>query len=290
MQRSSRRIAVAVLLLVGLVPLSSGADVQLPVFLRKRQSGVFISMCRLSHRAPDDPIVKFGQPGASHLHDFFGNTTTNAYSNYRTLRQGHTTCNNRPDDAAGYWVPSLLLNGQLIQAYKLNAYYTTGGKDRKSIRSFPPGLMIVAGDSKATTAQSTEIVSWSCYHSKAPPQSTVPTCKEDEPLRLSVRFPDCWNGQSLDFVDHKSHMAYSSHGSCPSGYPVPVPSLEFKVLYPVSGSGVTLSSGSALTGHGDFFNAWKQKELDYLVRECLQERRDCKSSEPGLHLPYEIRS
>ena len=36
----------------------------------------WITECPYSHSAPDDPIRFPGQPGASHLHDFFGVTTT----------------------------------------------------------------------------------------------------------------------------------------------------------------------------------------------------------------------
>jgi len=40
----------------------------------------FVSLCRFSHTAPDDPIVFPAQPGLSHDHTFFGNTTTSADS------------------------------------------------------------------------------------------------------------------------------------------------------------------------------------------------------------------
>src|SRR5215210_801771 len=45
-----------------------------------REQGVFATLCRFSHQAPDDPIVFPGQAGKSHLHTFFGNTTTSAGS------------------------------------------------------------------------------------------------------------------------------------------------------------------------------------------------------------------
>jgi uncharacterized protein DUF1996 len=273
-------------LVITAVPLAGTAG-PVPVMLRKHKDGVFTSLCNFSHRAPDDPIVKFGQPGASHSHDFFGSSDTDAYSTYNSMRAGYTSCNNRPADTAGYWVPTLLNNGQPVQPLRLNAYYRTRDKAAKSIEPFPAGLKIVAGNSTATTAQSTDIVRWSCYGSDAPPSATVPTCKEGKPLRLEILFPDCWNGQALDWSDHKSHMAYSSRGWCPSGYGVSMPGLELTLLYPVTGgSSVTLASGSALTGHADFFNTWDQKELAKLVRECLNERRPCKASEPGITLPY----
>jgi hypothetical protein len=49
----------------------------------------------------DDPIVFPGQPGASHMHDFFGNETTNAYSTQSSMLAGATNCR-IPSDTAGY--------------------------------------------------------------------------------------------------------------------------------------------------------------------------------------------
>ena len=56
----------------------------------------FFSVCRLSHFAPDDPIVRPGLPGASHPHEFFGNTSTNARSSLASLLAHGTTCMRRP--------------------------------------------------------------------------------------------------------------------------------------------------------------------------------------------------
>ena len=60
--------------------------------------------CAYSHTMSDDPIVFPGQPGASHLHDFFGNTGANASSTFETMLAGETTCR-VPSDTAGYWAP-----------------------------------------------------------------------------------------------------------------------------------------------------------------------------------------
>jgi len=50
----------------------------------------FIVDCLFAHRAKDDPIVYPRQPGASHMHDFFGNKSTNAFSTYRSMRRART--------------------------------------------------------------------------------------------------------------------------------------------------------------------------------------------------------
>src|SRR3954467_13755892 len=81
--------------------------------LRSLQGVNFIGSCTFSHMAMDDPIVFPGQPGASPDHSFVGNTTTSAFSTLQTLRAGSTTCK-RNGETAAYWMPTLLLNGQMV--------------------------------------------------------------------------------------------------------------------------------------------------------------------------------
>ena len=76
--------------------------------------GEFVALCPSSHRAQNDPIVFPGQPGQSHLHSFFGSTTTDASSTLGTLLAGGTTCDPAVDRSA-YWVPTLLENGVPIR-------------------------------------------------------------------------------------------------------------------------------------------------------------------------------
>jgi hypothetical protein len=64
----------------------------------------FVVKCDFSHHAQVDPIVDFGKPKSFHMHEFFGNRTTNANSTYKTLRAGGTYCDD-PKDTAAYWIP-----------------------------------------------------------------------------------------------------------------------------------------------------------------------------------------
>ena len=94
---------------------------------RQRLQGVnFISSCGFSHRAPDDPILFPGRPGASHDHSFVGNRTTNASSTLGSLLAGQTTCRNRPGDTAGYWMPTLYVARR--QWLRWARRSTTGGR------------------------------------------------------------------------------------------------------------------------------------------------------------------
>jgi hypothetical protein len=239
----------------------------------------FVSVCAFSHRGPDDPIVKPNMPGTSHMHDFFGNVTTAANSTFDSLSHTGTTCS-RPQDHAAYWVPTLMVDGQQVKPVGINAYYRTGRRDPSSIRPFPPGLKIVAGNSKATGPQKASVTTFGCRNMAGPPPSAtaVPTCPtgRGDGLTMSIHFPDCWNGEDLDSADHQSHMAYSVRGVCPDGYPVPVPALTVHVKYDIAGGpGVTLASGPFYTAHADFFNAWDEATLASLVRSCINAQVKC---------------
>jgi len=236
----------------------------------------FVSVCGYSHRAPDDPIVFPGQPGASHDHSFVGNVSTNAFSTLATLRASLTTCR-RPGDTAGYWMPTLFVDSQPVLPAQATIYY------RRSTlappKPFPAGMKIVAGNSHAFDAQDTRIVFWNCGVTGGVARSiTPPTCANigAQSLRLHVTFPSCWDGKHLDSLDHKSHMAYPTAGVCPSDHPVPMPAITIIYRYPTTGGPLTaLASGSPLTGHADFFNAWDENVLSSLVAGCLDAFRHC---------------
>lgn len=245
----------------------------------------FLSMCRYSHSAKDDPIVAPGTFGASHLHDFFGNRSTSAASTYASLQAAQTACR-RTLDTAAYWTPSLYQNGAQVSPTGVNAYYRPAGKDPATIQPHPAGLKIIAGDSKAMTPQDMRIASWGCQGIANPnPSPAPPLCPTG--LKLRIQFPDCWDGRNLDSVDHKSHMAYSirlrgaAYRTCPATHPVPVPALVLNVRYPITtNAGLVLSSGGIYSGHADFFNAWNQAELARLTQQCINAAIHCGAKGP----------
>ena len=228
--------------------------------------GIFLSVCLPSHVAKDDPIVHPGEPGASHQHEFFGNTTTDASSTYPSLRAGTTTCRIAADKA-GYWVPTLYVDGVRVAPIRVNAYYLRG-RGPGTTAAFPAGLKVVAGDGEATTPQSTDITGWKCSGIQATGLKADPVaCPAGSHEVLVIRFPDCWNGKDLDSADHKSHLAYRVGRTCPAGYPVRIPRLSLNVHYDLTSTEtLTLASGSIYSAHADFFNAWTQPVLARLVR------------------------
>jgi hypothetical protein len=244
--------------------------------MRQLQGVNFVGSCTFSHMAMDDPIVYPRQPGASHDHSFVGNTTTSAFSTLRSLRAGSTTCK-RDGETAAYWMPTLLLNGQMIAPAGATIYYRR--KSLAPLRAFPGGFKMIAGNRLASSPQGMQITYWNCGAASAVPSSTeVPTCPDTrrQSLRLHVNFPSCWDGRHLDSANHQSHMAYPVRGACPASHPVAVPAISLIYRYPTTGGdGVTLSSGGRYSAHADFFNAWRQQTLVSLVNSCLNALRHC---------------
>jgi hypothetical protein len=225
---------------------------------------IFVVACDFTHRAPDDPIVAPGTVAGSHLHDFFGNFTVDTGSTTASLLAGGTRCN-RTTDRSGYWVPTMLRDGKQVTPLRSSVYYFAGRKPASTVEPPPLGLKVVAGGVAAP-----EAVSWNCSN-----DDTLSPAMRDcgaGTVKLHLRFPDCWDGATLDAPDHRAHLIYAD-GGCPGSHPVPIPVVRMNIAYPVRGpDGVTLSSGGLETMHGDFFNAWNVGALADLVARCINER------------------
>ena len=120
----------------------------------------FRAECRSSHRANNDPIVFPNQTGVSHIHEFFGNTSTNASSTLQSLRLGGTNCAPIADKAA-YWVPTLYKNGVAVAPERVTVYYQ-GITDPTRAVPHPQGLKYVVGNSGATSPDQNPAARWSC--------------------------------------------------------------------------------------------------------------------------------
>jgi Tol biopolymer transport system component len=285
-RRRNTVVSLGVLLLmIGLGQGPAVAIDDLPPIAGTDAGRDFIVVCPFSHRAADDPIAHFGQPGDSHLHDFWGNTSTNANSTLGSLLAASTTCN-RPGDLAAYWMPTVLSDGKPVAPADATFYYRGAGLDPADVAAFPPDFRMIAGDPSATTAQPLQSVEWACRDegAKKPWRADIPTCPAGSDLAFRVNFPDCWNGRDTDSADHRSHVAYRTRtGVCPATHPRAVPQISMTVTFPdVGGGRLTLSSGSPFSGHADFLNAWQQSDLQDLIQSCLVRRRQCSSFQgPG---------
>jgi hypothetical protein len=250
----------------------------------------FNVVCKVSRVAPDDPIVFFGQPGASHIHVFAGNTAVNASSTLASLEAGSSNCL-LDRDTASYWQPQLYsASGKALSPSHIRAYYRAGTLG--TVSHIPQGLRMVAGDPHAMQLQSKSIAGWQCRHVSPDTiaigkQAALPTCASKDLLEGSVVFPNCWDGVNLDAVDHRSHMAYGNGDSCDSAHPVRLPQLTLAYRYTpgqTNNKSYLSSMNSSLTLHADFFNAWNQTTLDQLVDRCINSGVHCGDLSPK-HFP-----
>jgi hypothetical protein len=242
--------------------------------------------CEHSHFAYDDPIVYPGQLGASHLHQFFGNTEANALSTWTSLRtSGDSTCQGGPINRTAYWFPAVV-NGQGEAVvpdfhqlyYKAESAPVVGGV--RQVVAWPNGLRMLAGarmDGQPVDPSSQRpdgagtTWGWRCENTAGATAvvGTIPNCDAGDRLIGWVRFPYCWDGVNRDAADHRSHLRYgtgNTYGACPDGF-VHIPEItEFVfVRVPTGGSGGwrlssddmgghQMPSGSTL--HADWFGAW----------------------------------
>jgi hypothetical protein len=250
-------------LALGIVPLLTAALILGAIMLPApagASSNVFITQCDTSHTKQVDPIVAPGTTSA-HVHEFFGNETTDANSTYQSMTAGGTTCT-LSDDTAGYWVPALIApDGSMARAQRTNAYYrVVGNINPADVAPFPPDLRMVSYN-----------YFWHCGDTGV--GTKQPQDCGSESLHLSISFPSCWDGKNTDSADHMSHMAFQSGRGCPASHPIAVPRLVLIVRYLTVHDGrgyyPALSNGMQTPEHGDFWNTWHQDALVSLVHRCI---------------------
>ena len=259
-------------------------------------SAQFRTNCRFSHMRYDDPIVAPGQPGASHLHAFFGNTAINANTTPGTVATtGNSTCEGGTANRTAYWAPAVIdtaTNTAVVSTddpHALQVYYKTGydGVRPETIQNFPTGLRMIAGNARSTTSQ--ERVSYSCTEGNGPQianSASFPNCAPGQILVMSIGFPQCWDGVNLDSPDHKSHMAYGAgwpDRGCPSTHPVPLAQVTQNYRYRVPATGMAtwrlasdMYTGPAgYSGHADWMNGWDPTVFQRIIDNCYKGGYDC---------------
>jgi hypothetical protein len=244
---------------------------------------------------PDDPIVFPGEPGASHLHDFFCNKETDAFSTYEQMIAAASSCPS--GDTAGYWAPALYRNGVKIspagpgvrgQIYYRDNAYASG----TVVQPFPADFKLVVGNGHATTLAAANAIDpqsgigakigseiyWGCSNNSTGKLTAPPSNCSTGKLTIHFGFPSCWNGVEVSGDQVKAGtMRWVKSGSCPTSHPIPLPRLIERFEYPVGSptGSITLASGNIYSVHADFWNTWHQPSLAFLVENCLNANVDC---------------
>jgi hypothetical protein len=255
--------------------------------------GAFRVTCDFSHMLADDPIVFPGQPGASHLHAFFGNTGANANSTAQSIAAtGNSTCRGGTANRSAYWVPAMIdtRTHAPVKPRLANIYYKTGynGIRPEQVQPFPAGLRMIAGNAKNATAKGPFRFQCVGKGSEAIWGPAIQNCPQGAMLWQMVFFPQCWDGVNLDSPDHKSHMSYPVNRACPATHPVPLPEITFNIVYDITEANAPLSwrlssdnydrtLPGGYSSHGDWFNGWNDDVMRTWIRRCDQASLDCRA-------------
>lgn len=312
--------------LTGIKPVASTFDRQQQLVTKRTPTkvaggpiGAFRFLCQPGQLNWDDPIVYPGQPNASpHLHQWFGNTSANALSNYRSLRsEGESTCMG-PLNRSAYWMPAMIVGEStvarpdyLVVYYK--RYPDTADECRQTARDclpLPHGLRYIFGYDMGrmgkTQAETTRRIHWKCV---TPDNKTLGkttrhfeglVCPPQHLLIVTLSAPDCWDGRNLDAPDHRSHMAYqfydgrSAQARCPASHPYLLPRFTLGASWRMrAGDDISkwrLASDrmpgmqpmpAGATFHSDWFGAWDPVTLQTWTSHCIDRRLSCVDGDLG---------
>ena len=225
-----------------------------------------------------------GQPGASHLHDFFGNTGVNASSTFRPCSPARPPAG--PERHGRLLGPAGFVNGVRVKPGVMRIYYL--GSATGTLGTIPAGLQMVGGNKEAQSPGENPHVSWSCGQTTSVSTPSMDTPYDCRPwaqytfvdgIVASIDFPSCWNGTASA---RRRHVP--EEGACPQGFGNVIPKLSERVHYgvmnPLGLDGTLafqLSSGPPYSMHADFWNTWEQERLDQLVADCLIANAHCGS-------------
>jgi hypothetical protein len=276
--------------------------------------GAFRFVCGAGQLLYDDPIMYPGQPGKSHLHQFYGNLSATGNSTYDSLRRaGATTCGNPSANAvnrSAYWMPALLDGfGHVIQPDQTVVYYKrypasswqcTDGRVAKGCLPLPNGLRYIFGrDMSNLAAPPTGSFHFLCYD-PTNSQGSVSTlaaalvnCRAGAQLVATINAPSCWDGKRLDSANHRDHVAYmvDSHMGyvkCPDDHPYVIPEFTMNTYYRVvagedtshwhfSSDEMAPNEPAGSTYHADWFGAWDNTVMMMWTDNCIGKLLNCSS-------------
>ena len=271
--------------------------------------GSFRTSCEFSHFAYDDPLVFPNQPGASHLHMFWGNTDANAYSTYDTLlNSGGSTCNGQELNRTGYWAPAMFdAEGNVRIPERIIVYYKGYGLANGASEVYPPGAAVIANEnlhevSVGGVADFAGDVAFICTDQfrgfpKTPQGNTIPACGDTRRegvrrvLEMHVKFPNCVDGDAADPESwKKARQGQWFYSDCQDW--TTFPNMEYIIAYPLENgettegwylsSDVNMMSGELGTTpgesvHADWWGAWKPEVNEQWIDNCVNLQTDAKS-------------
>ncbi|MFD9698116.1 DUF1996 domain-containing protein [Lentzea sp. NPDC059081] len=185
------------------------------------------------HLNPDNPVTAPGvRSAAHHMHEYVGNTSTDAMSTNATLEASTSTCER--GDLSSYSWPVLRLTdgaahdvheagggadgnlGEILPPKTVEVRYE--GSPSGQLVPVPRFLRMMTGDAKAVTngfGPATR-VRWGCSNIPGHFTTKYPLCDGGAETLRVYEFPSCWDGANVDSTSHRSHIVFQlANGVCP---------------------------------------------------------------------------
>lgn len=270
--------------------------------------------------AKDDPVAFFNRPGASHLHQVWGNAKFDAATTPADLANtAQTNCNATPYslNRSSYWMPALVHeNGDVIKPDLVMVYYKrktassaycnpASSKFMGICVGLPSQIRFIFGWDASRPTAPVKGASWYCTTGDGKHYTNLDDlfnsgCTVGSDIAANTLGPNCWDGKHLDSPDHRSHMAYADYVRCPSTHPYLIPQEENKAQYRVTAdmigtrsdgskySRVRLASDAMLPGakpgatlHADYMEAWVTAAKKMWMDNCIDKALSCSGGDLG---------
>ncbi|MEM7640407.1 MAG: DUF1996 domain-containing protein [Pseudomonadota bacterium] len=249
--------------------------------------------CVISHFSYDDPIIFPDGPGQAHLHMFWGNTATDAFTTSDSiLSSGAGSCEGGVDYRVGAWIPAVFnAQDEVVVPEETFIYYKTfGGPAMRYdlVQEIPQGLGMLASadtlnfNAPLIRAGFSDHNGWEALAVNVTFPSCVATDNGQRDGRPILSYRDM-PGEAANQVN--SHVAYPGDGNevdCPLSHPYRFPTPQFIMFFDAAETGnAPYLSSDAMAGaaplstlHGDYmFGASAAVNQDIL--RCVQEARSC---------------
>ena len=255
--------------------------------------------CTISHFSYDDPIIYPSQPGEAHLHMFYGNTETNAFSTPSSIpSSGKSSCLGGTNYRSGIWTPALFNDrDEVVIPDSVYIYYKTFmHQDYNNLQVIPQGIEMLAS-----------LETMNAYSGYIRSNRGL---KDGKPtMTMVLNFPSCVateNGQRtgspiLSYKDMpgalstevNSHVAYpggpnSNEAGCPASHPyrfaTPILILNYDEVAvgsnPYLSSDMMADAPALSTLHADYIFGM-DPQVNQQVLRCVQESRNCNFGSVG---------
>ncbi|WP_433800970.1 DUF1996 domain-containing protein [Actinomycetospora sp. CA-084318] len=233
--------------------------------------------------------------GAQHVHDYVGNTSTNANSNDDSLQAAGTSCKNG-DKSTFFWPVLRDLNGTGDDVGQdggsldgnvgrkltpTSAQLTFRGHGDQQVEALPQHLMMIMGNAKAKAQDGKNAnAKYTCTGFTDRVTDKYPICPSGSNLVRLLDYPSCWDGQNLESKDLRSHMAYpDANGRCGDGFKA-VPALRITLTYDQpAGRAFAIDSfpdnqHDPATDHSDYENMATDAQ-NQAGADCINQKKTC---------------